>query len=342
MLAWYRREARDLPWRADPDPYSVWLAEIIFQQTRIDQGLPYYLRFKKNFPTVQALAKADVDRVLKLWEGLGYYARARNLHKAARDVVERFDGRLPDTVRELQSIPGIGPYTAGAIASIAFNRPEPVVDGNVKRVLARLTNFDRSIDEKDSADFLWDAARILIQGKAPGDFNQALMDLGARTCTPKNPQCAACPLDRACLARRAGTQSNVPFRTPKKAVPHHEVVVAAISRRGRYLIGKRPANGLLGGLWEFPGGKVKPGEDHATALRREIDEEIGLKVNVGGLVASVDHVYSHLKVTLNVYRCEAPTGTPKPKVHTGLKWVYKSQFADYAFPKANHKFLELL
>ncbi len=342
LLAWFRREARDLPWRRTSDPYKVWLSEILLQQTRVDQGLPYYKRFVAAFPTVHELAEAPPDRVLKLWEGLGYYTRARNLHAAARTIVTQYGGALPQRAELLQMLPGIGPYTAGAIASIAFGERVPVVDGNVKRVLSRLYNIAESIDDRDTDKRLWALAGQLVPPSAPGDFNQGMMELGARICTPKKPQCDACPVQRWCKACAAGIQTQRPVRTPKKPVPHKEIVVAAIARDGAYLLGRRPETGLLPGLWELPGGKVEAGETHAAALVRECQEELGLKVKVSGLIATVQHAYTHLRVTIHVYRCHAPRGTPEPRTHTQLVWAAPETFDEYAFPKANHKFLHLL
>jgi len=342
LLGWFEAEARDLPWRRTRDPYLIWLSEVILQQTRVDQGLPYYERFVEAFPTVQALASAPEDAVLKRWEGLGYYTRARNLHKAAKHVVEEYGGHLPRQPELLQLLPGVGKYTAGAIASIAFGVRAPVVDGNVKRVLARLFDIDSPIDDVATDRGLWTIAESLVPAKNPGDFNQSLMELGARICTPKAPLCEACPVAKHCQARRAGTQLARPVRHARKAVPHKEIVVACIEREGLYLLGKRPPSGLLGGLWEFPGGKLEPGETHAEALVRECREELGITVRVGGMVACVKHAYTHLHVTLNVYRCTLTKGKPKPKAHTELRWVAATDFDDYAFPKGNHKFLKLL
>ncbi|MCC6144845.1 MAG: A/G-specific adenine glycosylase [Candidatus Hydrogenedentes bacterium] len=342
LLRWYAREARDLPWRRTRDPYCVWMSEIIMQQTRVDQGLPYYERFIAAFPTMHDLAAAPVDQVMKLWEGLGYYTRARNLHRAAQLVVEKYNGQLPRDPEVLQMLPGIGRYTANAIASICFDANVPVLDGNVKRVLSRVFDVTQSIDIPRTEERLWILAKSMVTMSTPGDSNQALMELGARVCTPKKPDCANCPLEQYCEACAKGVQDQRPVRTPKKAVPHKEIVVAAIERDGKYLLGKRPPEGLLGGLWEFPGGKVEPGESHADALVRECREELEIEVKVGGLVASVNHAYTHFKVTLNVYRCHIASGRPRPKQHTELAWAAPEDFDHFAFPTANHKFLKLL
>ncbi len=342
LLAWYQAEARDLPWRRTQDPYRVWLSEIILQQTRVDQGTPYYERFVAAFPTVEDLAAASEDQVLKLWEGLGYYTRARNLHAAAKIVAGQHGGTFPEKAELLQLLPGVGRYTAGAIGSIAFGERVPVVDGNVKRVLSRLFDVEKSIDDTETEKALWAMAGKLVPRDAPGDFNQAMMELGARVCTPKKPACDACPVSACCIARADGTQLERPVRRAKKAVPHKEIVVAVIEEDGRYLIGRRPPEGMLGGLWEFPGGKVEPKETHQQALVRECKEELGVTVKAGGMLACVKHAYTHLRVTLNVYRCAIEKGTIKAKTHTELRWVPRSEFDEYAFPKGNHKFLDLI
>lgn len=342
LLRWFREEARDLPWRKTKEPYHVWLSEILLQQTRVDQGLPYYERFLAALPTLESLAAASEHDVLKLWEGLGYYTRARNLHKAARQVMEQYGGRLPERAELLQLLPGVGKYTAGAIASIAFNERAPVVDGNVKRVLSRIFNIAQSIDDTAVDKKLWAMADALVPESDPGDFNQAMMELGARICTPKKPDCGSCPVAVECEACKRGVQEKRPVRKAKKTVPHKEIVVAVIAHEGRYLIGKRPPEGMLAGLWEFPGGKLEAGESHQDALRRECEEELGVKVKVGGMIASVNHAYTHLKVTLNVYRCTIEKGKPKSKIHTELTWASPEEFDNFAFPKGNHKFLNLL
>ena len=340
LLAWYRREARDLPWRRTRDPYRIWLSEIMLQQTRVETVIPYYERFTRVFPAVAALARAGEARVLKLWEGLGYYSRARNLHAAAKTVAGE-GSRWPRTAEEWRRLPGVGRYTAGAIASIAFGERAPVLDGNVKRVLARLFEIERPIDEPKTAELMWGIAESLVPPRSPGDFNQSLMELGACICVPRSPRCGECPVNGSCEAYASGRQDELPRRREKAAVPHHDVVAAAIERRGRILIGKRPAGGLLGGLWEFPGGKVRRGEGREAALRREIAEELGRGIAVGPRLARVEHAYSHFRITLHVYRCSIDKGRPQAKFHAALRWVRPEEFERFAFPAATLKAMRI-
>jgi A/G-specific adenine glycosylase len=337
LLAWFRRHARDLPWRRSRDPYTIWLSEIMLQQTRVETVRPYFERFVKAFPRVEDLATARIDRVLKLWEGLGYYSRARNLHAAAKQIVKQFNGAFPQRAEQWQSLPGVGRYTAGAIASIAFGERAAVLDGNVKRVLTRVYDIGDSIDRPATQSQLWQIAEHLVPKQRPGDFNQAMMELGATLCTQRSPQCLLCPLQTSCRSFAAGTVEQRPVRNEKKAVPHYDIVAGAIRRNGRYLIGRRQPGGLLGGLWELPGGKVESGETHKQALRREIKEETDLDVTVGQLIAEVAHAYSHFRITLCVYACTPKSGDARPLYHTDLKWVPKSRFSRYAFPAATLK-----
>ena len=334
LLRWYRSHARDLPWRRTRDPYRVWLSEIMLQQTRVETVQDYYHRFTEAFPGIEDLAAASEDRVLKLWEGLGYYSRARNLLKAARWVVRESGGSFPEDAGSLQALPGVGRYTAGAIASIAFGERTPVLDGNVKRVLARLFAVRESIDTAAAEKRLWALADTLVSARAPGDSNQALMELGARICTPRRPGCEVCPAEGFCEARASGLTGILPVRKARKPVPHHPIVAAAMKKNGRYLFGRRPSEGMLGGLWEFPGGKVESGESHAGALVREVREELGLDVEVGDRIASVNHAYTHFKITLYLYGCKVLAGKPEARYHTSLKWMRPADFRNYAFPAA--------
>jgi A/G-specific adenine glycosylase len=305
-------------------------------------ALPYYERFLKRFPTVESLARSRLDTILKLWEGLGYYSRARNLHRAAKGVVERFGGQLPRTAAELLTLPGIGRYTAGAIASNAFDERVPIVDGNVERVLCRV--FRIHGDPKNSAvrKQLWSIADDLVPARGPGLFNQALMEVGAEVCTPRNPQCDNCPLVRTCQAKRHREQLSLPNRSPKKPLPSHTVAVGVIYKAGRILIDKRKPEGLLGGLWEFPGGKKEPGETLEAALRREVREELAVTIRVERPLAVVDHAYSHFRVRIHAFECTWISGEPRCITCVEFKWVRPGDLGRYAFPAANKKMIEIL
>ena len=338
LLLWYAKHKRDLPWRRDAhDPYRVWISETLLQQTQVATVIPYYHRFLNRFPNVRALAAAPLDDVLKAWEGAGYYARARNMHRAAQEIVARFGGKIPETVEELLTLPGIGRYTAGAIASIAFNHAAPILDGNVTRVLCRY--FDISGDPKSGTTQreLWRLAEVLLPRGRASQFNQGLMDLGATICTPHSPNCAACPIRLGCAARRLGIQEQLPAKTKKKPLPHHQIAVGVIWKRGKILIAKRFAKDLLGGLWEFPGGHQEPGESLAECVGREIREEVDLTVEVEKEFAAVDHAYSHFSITLHAFHCRWLQGRPRAIGCSEWQWVSPRELAHYAFPAANRK-----
>ncbi|MBM4024680.1 MAG: A/G-specific adenine glycosylase [Planctomycetes bacterium] len=342
LLDWFAANARDLPWRRTNDPYAVWVSEIMLQQTRVRAVVPYYERFLARFPTVERLARARLDTVLKLWEGLGYYSRARNLHEAAKMVVTRFHGHLPTTREELLTLPGIGRYTAGAIASIAFGRRDPLVDGNVTRVLCRVFRIRGNPKDVAVQKRIWTIAAELVPEEHAGQFNQALMELGSEVCLPRDPRCEACPVNSLCAARRHHEQDALPTRVPKRPLPFHTVVVGMIYRDGRILIDKRKPDGLLGGLWEFPGGKRRPGETLQAALRREVREELALTVRVGRLLAVVDHAYSHFRVRIHAFECTYVSGTPRCITCAVFKWVRPGDLGRYAFPAANNKIIAIL
>lgn len=342
LLQWFDRQARDLPWRNTRDPYAIWVSEIMLQQTRVETVKPYYLRFLNRFPTVEKLARARIDTALKLWEGLGYYSRARNLHRTAREIVARHDGRLPATRAELVTLPGIGSYTAGAIASIAFGKREPVVDGNVTRVLCRLFCIHANPKRAAVRKQLFSLATELLPRARAGDHNQALMELGSEICLPRNPRCDACPLVRMCEAHRHGRENSLPISPPRKAIPTVAVAVGIIYRDERILIDKRRPEGLLGGLWEFPGGKKEPGESLQAALHREVREELGIRIEVKRPLMVVNHAYSHFRVRLHVFECTFLSGTPKCQGCTAVKWVRPNELRRHAFPAANNRIIDSL
>lgn len=304
LVAWYRRHRRDLPWRRTGDPYAVWISEVMLQQTRIAAVLPYYRRWMERFPSAAALAAAPLDDVLAAWSGLGYYGRARNLHAGAREVVERWGGRLPGSAAELRELPGIGRYTAGAIASIAFGRREPLVDGNVARVLARLHAIEDDVKSAAAARRLWQIAGEMVPDDAPGDFNQALMELGQEVCTPVGPRCDACPVMDACAARAAGRVHELPVvgkRTPDAARPLLALQAAWVERRGRVLLARRRPEGLFGGLWELP-----QAADRAALIG--LFGELGLRLEIAVDAEPVHRhrqVLSHRRLAIDVYAARA-------------------------------------
>lgn len=347
LLAWYDRFRADLPWRArggeQPDPYRVWLSEIMLQQTQVETVKPYFERFLAVFPTLEALAAAPLEAVLKQWEGLGYYSRARNLHRAAQQVMAEHDGRLPASVEALRALPGVGRYTAGAIASIAFGLPAPVLDGNVIRVYARLLDLADDVTETATQERLWRQAEDWLPADRPGDYNQALMELGRLVCRPRAPLCSSCPLAATCLAFRRGTQAHRPVKKRKAPLPHYDVAAGLVwNERGQLLIAQRPLNGLLGGLWEFPGGKREPGETLADCLRRELREELAIEVEVGELFTVVRHGFTHFKITLHAFTCRHIAGTPQTLGAADWAWVMPDQLDAYSFGKADRAVIDAL
>ena len=342
LLAWYERTAAALPWRASHDAYRVWLSEIMLQQTQVETVKPYYERFLSAYPTVSDLAAAPLDDVLKLWEGLGYYSRARNLHRAAQAVAAQ-GGDFPRTVDELLALPGIGRYTAGAIASIAYGVRAPVLDGNVIRVYARLLDLPDDVTQTATQAKLWDQAEAWLPEQRAGDYNQALMDLGRLVCKPKKPLCGQCPIRDYCLAYQRGTQDERPVKKAKAPTPHYDVTAGMIwNERGELLIAQRPLDGLLGGLWEFPGGKQEDGETLPDCLQRELREELAIEVEVGELFTRVEHGFTHFRITLHAFTCRYVSGEPQALGVRDWKWVLPGELSRYSFGKADRQVIDAL
>ena len=337
ILDWYAENARELPWRTNPAPYAVWVSEIMLQQTRMETVLPYYERWMAAFPTLKDLAEADLQEVLKLWEGLGYYSRARNLHKAAQTVMAELDGVIPKERKELEKLPGIGRYTAAAISSIAFDKNEAALDGNIRRVYSRLFNIEDPIRSTEAEKKLWTLADALLPKGHAGDYNQALMDLGSAICLPKSPTCLLCPVMEHCAAQQLGVEKERPVKGKKKSIPHKLVAAAIIKREdGRYLIAKRPDEGLFGGLWEFPGGKLDEGETLPETLYREIIEELDAKINVGEEFGVYTHTLTHFSLTLHAFLCTLLTDEqPKPIEAADFTWVTVEQMEEYPMGKVD-------
>jgi len=342
LVAWYQQNARTLPWRETKDPYAIWVSEIMLQQTQVNTVIPYYHRFLERFPTIQTLAAANEDHVLKLWEGLGYYARARNLQKAARQMVVDHGGDFPHTLEEAETLTGIGRSTAGAILTFSRGQAHPLLDGNVKRVLSRLYDIDQPVSDTAVLQKLWHySADLLGQSTDSYSFNQAIMELGAVLCTQKTPSCLICPVQAYCDAKDAGSQAERPVKVKKKPIKHHHIGAAVIWHpNGQILIQQRPKEGLLGGLWEFPGGKQEPDESIEVTVLREIEEELGIAIEVGQKVAAVKHAYTHFKITLHAFYCRYVSGEPVPRCADDWAWVKPENLRDYAFPKANHPVID--
>jgi A/G-specific adenine glycosylase len=338
LLNWYNIQARSLPWRGNPDPYAVWVSEIMLQQTRVETVIPYFEHWMRRFPTINSLALASQQDVLAAWEGLGYYGRARNLHRAAQLVQNTMGGKLPADRQALQKLPGIGRYTSGAIASIAFGLDEPTLDGNIRRVLARLFNVEIPAQSPGGERVLWKLAADHLPISRAGDYNQALMDLGAVICLPRLPECLHCPLADFCQARQLGVQEQRPVSLPKPILPNHTVSAAVILRDGKVLIAQRPVNGLLGGMWEFPGGKMEPGEDLQACLRREICEELGVAVDIRDKLGTYRHAYTHFRVTVHAFYCKLiRDDQPTPLQVKDLRWATLPNLATFPMGKIDRR-----
>jgi len=342
LIRWYLEKRRPLPWRETSDPYRIWLSEVMLQQTQVNTVIPYYHRFLKKFPDLQLLAQADQQKVLKMWEGLGYYARARNLHKAAQTVVMEHQGEVPSNWEAFKKLPGVGDYIAAAVLSIAFHRPCAVVDGNVKRVLARLRLLREPVNTSSAHKIFKAAAEKLLDRDDPATFNQAIMELGALVCAPRKPDCVNCPVRPGCRAYQTGNVDAYPKRIATRAVPQYHIAVGVVCKKDRMLITRRKPEGLLGGLWEFPGGKVAKKESPQQACIREIAEEVNLKVVVDAYLTRVRHVYTHFKIVMDIYCCRYVSGRVRLNGPVDHRWIRINEIDRFAFPKANHKFLPAL
>ncbi len=342
LLAWAEKALTPFPWRGERDPYRIWVSEVMLQQTRRETVVPYYRRFLERFPTVEALANSDLEEVLRVWEGLGYYARARALHAAARRVVEDFGGKLPESRRALLALPGIGRYTAGAILSLAFGQDEPVLDGNVRRVLCRLVRVEEDPRRPAVERSLWATARSLLIPGWAGRCNEALMELGATLCLPRRPRCSPCPLADLCQAHREGVEETLPRRQPRPPLPHRQVTAAVVGQGGRVLLAQRHPNDLLGGLWEFPGGTREEGETLEACLKREIAEELGLGIEVGPLLAVLPHAYTHFRLTLHVFLCRLVAGQPQALGCADWRWVTLAETAGLPMSALDRRIVRIL
>ena len=353
LLRWFSRHKRDLPWRSEPrDPYHVWLAEVMLQQTQVATVIPYYERWLQRFPTLQSLADAPLDDVLKLWEGLGYYSRARNLHHAAQVVMRDFNGQIPSTLEGLLKLPGVGRYTAGAIASLAFHLDAPILDGNVIRVLTRVFAISTDVKEPATIARLWQISESLLPRGRAGLFNEALMDLGATICVPHVPRCTDCPLHTNCSAYAKGDPEGYPVKRAKQPIPTRYVLTAVIlDAQGRLLLAQRPPKGLLGGLWEFPGGEAPPLTEGLPAFLTQLEEIIrsacGLQVKITqpDFIARVKHTFTHFHMIRHVAMLQLAQANPhvqQSDQYIDLRWVTREEITTLALTRSDQKILSLI
>ena len=342
ILNWYTRQGRKLPWRGSLNPYAIWVSEIMLQQTRVEAVIPYFKRWMERFPSIADLAAASEQEVLSIWEGLGYYSRALNLHRAAKIVMEEYDGKLPSDLQALRSLPGIGRYTVGAIASMAFGQDVATLDANLRRVFARVFNMAQPADSAAGEDVLWKLAEAHLPKGQAGNYNQALMDLGASICLSKKPRCLLCPLREICQAYQRGVQEQLPVLKTKAEIPHYTVTAAVIRRDGKVLLAKRPSKGLLGGMWEFPGGKIERNETLEDCLTREIREELDAIIIVGEPFGIYQHAYTHFRITLHAFFCELTEGEPKPIQAAELVWVNPNELQHYPMGKVDRQIAQKL
>ncbi len=337
LLVWYRKNARDLPWRRTQDPYKIWISEIMLQQTTVNAVIPYYERWVKTFPTLKHVAKASEQKILKAWQGLGYYQRARNIHKAARLVVKNFNGKIPSDLEKLKTLPGFGSYTLAAVSSIAFNKALPLVDANVRRVMMRILALEEIITPAVDGKVLPFLSDTISQ-REPGNYNQALMELGALICKSKEPLCLLCPVQTHCQAFKKGNQGQIPL-SKKKVVQDLNVAIGILRLDGKFFIQQRPPQGLLANLWEFPGGKIEKGETPEQALRREIREELGIKITRSKHLMNVRHFYTTFRVNLHVSECQAESYPSEDSTH---RWVTRRDIEKFPMPSGTVKIISKL
>ena len=337
IMQWYKANARDLPWRKTEDPYKIWVSEIMLQQTTVNAVIPFFERWMSEYPTLRHVAQAPIRKILKSWQGLGYYQRAKNLHKAAKIICKQFKGCLPNEASRLKDLPGFGSYTTGAVLSIAFDQRHPIIDANVRRVFMRLLALPGlAVASQDKAIIGY--LEKIMPNKGVKIFNQALMELGALVCRSSEPLCIACPVREYCLAYAKGLQEVIPERK-KKFIQDVKVVIAIIKKNDKFFIQKRPSSGLFADLWEFPGGKIEPKENARQALAREIREELNVEVKYAKPLFELKQFYTQFRAHLNVWSCEV---NPLPKEDSNHKWVKFPQLHHFPMPSGSARIIDLL
>lgn len=343
LINWFNKSKRDLPWRKNRTPYRVWISELMLQQTRVNQVIPYYNKWMKNFPSLTKLSSASEQDILKLWEGLGYYSRARNIHKSSQIIKDKYQNKFPKNPSEIELLPGIGSYTKAAICSLAYNLDYAVLDGNVIRVLSRFFLYDKDILKNSSKKHLQEIIdSSLPEGKA-GEFNEAMMELGSQICTPKSPKCNICPIENKCLAKKTNQQSQYPIKNIKKNIPHIIVGAAVIiDSKNRILVSQRSNKKMLGGLWEFPGGKKELNETIEQCIIREIKEEVGLKIEIKNFLTCINHSYSHFSMEMHTYYAKIINGFPKGLEGQKIKWLKKNRLRELPYSIADLKVIDAI
>ena len=338
LLQWYDSYRRDLPWRKTNDLYKIWISEVMLQQTRVNTVIPYYLRWVEKYDSIKTVAKADELKLLKLWEGLGYYSRCRNFHKSCKIIVNDYDGEFPSDYQKFLLLPGVGDYTASAVFSIGLKQAYAAIDGNVRRVMARVLGIKnitkRNKNRIHSTLIKW------MDRERPGDINQALMDLATKICRVDHAKCSSCPIDEICMASKMSIPESYPARIKRKEIPHKEIVAGIIWHRQKFLITKRKENALLGGLWEFPSAEIVSSETPIGALRRQIKEKWDMDIIIKKKVGYVKHAYSHLKITLTLYRCQSQESVKC--MNNEYRWITPTEIKNFPFPKSNHKLFKVL
>lgn len=338
LTNWYNTQNYSMPWRNYNSSYHIWISEIMLQQTKVSTVINYYNRWMMHFKDIESVSNSSIDKILKMWEGLGYYQRAHNIHETSKIVVSRYDGRLPENYDELISLKGIGDYTASAILSISHDQLYPAIDGNLKRVIARLAGID---DFKNIISQSKQYVSRLMKSCKPSIINQAIMDLGREICIPKNPKCDFCPLSSECKAYIQESIDKYSIKSYYKAVPSYDVAVGMIWKNNRILISKRKKDGLLGGLWELPGGKLESGENFQDCIHRELKEELNIDVKINKKLGCIKHKYSHFSINLVGYNCNLLSGTPQSLASELIKWIKVDEISKYAFPKSTLKLFSL-
>ncbi len=339
LLRWYNKNKRSLPWRDIHDPYKIWLSEVMLQQTQVNTVIPYYNKWIVKYPTLSSVAKTQIDDLLKLWEGLGYYSRCRNFFQACQIIMNEYGGIIPSTFTEFKSLPGVGPYIAGAVMSIAFNIPKPAIDGNINRIMFRYLGLKNQTKHNKTRVHSILSTFISLH---PGDIIQALMDIGSSICKPNSVSCNQCPLSISCKGFLNGSPLLYPNYKNKKSLPVKNIIAGLVQHNGKMFITKRKDDGALGGLWELPMILVKDYNDHSL-FKKFLKDKYNLNLKINNKIGNIIHSFSHYKMNIEIFNCEIiNTRIQKSSINNISKWISRKEIVNYAFHKANHKLFDLL